>query len=79
MNPPVPTWGDLKRQALHCPVLQAMFALRDGGQFSDRDALLWAAMTLSVSRLRAIAAHGEAMRWVPPPASIMSLDPGDEK
>ena len=61
------TWVDLQRQALHCPVLSAMFAMRAQGEWvSSEDALLWVALMLSEARIRALEEHAKTLAEMPP-------------
>ena len=56
------TWEDLKRQALHCPILAAMLEMQRQGTWDTmEDALLWAALMLSEARIRALDEHAQTL------------------
>ena len=56
------TWEDLKRQALHCPILSAMLEMQRHGEWDTSEkALLWAALMLSEARIRALQEHAHTL------------------
>ena len=50
-----PTWADVERAALHCPVLHAAVTLVRAGRFTREEALTIAAVHLSKFRANALS------------------------
>ena len=60
------SWEDLRKQALHCPILAAMFERGRRGDFlSTEEGLLWATLMLSELRIKALEEHAQTLARVP--------------
>jgi hypothetical protein len=60
-----PSWEDVQRESLHCPMLQAAVHQADAGHCSREDALIAAALTLSRERQRLFDRELERLRFTP--------------
>ena len=60
------TWMDLRKQAVHCPMLAAMFEMsRQGVWATPEDGLLWVALMLSEGRIQALNEHAQTLMRSP--------------
>lgn len=60
------TWEDLRKQALHCPILSEMFAMQRHAIWeTPEQALLWVALMLSEARIRALDEHAQTLARQP--------------
>ena len=70
--PVAATWDDIKRAALHCPVLHFAVTMADSGRASREEALM--SVALFMSRDRASSIRRETERLMREPAYIVLPD-----